>query len=63
MANSLLKIDNKIVHEWANAVLNPIHMVAITPIHTIAITPNRTVVKGCANFTRIYGYTNTTAVT
>ena len=55
MANALLKIDHKIVHEWANAVL--------TPIHTVAITPNRTVLQGCANVVRTYGHTNTKTVT
>ena len=63
MANALLKIDHKIVHKWANAVLTPIHTVAITPIHTVAITPNRTVVQGFSNGERTYGHTNTTTVT
>ena len=43
MANDLLKIEHQIVHKWDNAVLTPIHTVAVTPIHTIIITPNRTV--------------------
>ena len=51
MENSLLKIDHKIVHEWSNAVL--------TPIHTVATTPNRTFLQGCANFVCTYGHTNT----
>ena len=38
MENSLLKTDQKIVHKWANAVLAPIHTVAVTPIHVVAIT-------------------------
>ena len=38
MANALLKINHKIVHECANDVLMPIHTVAITPINTVAIT-------------------------
>ena len=38
MANALIKIDHKIVHKWANAVLAPIHTVAVTPIHVVAIT-------------------------
>ena len=62
MSNALLKIDHNIVHEWANAVLTPIHAVEITPIHTVAITPNRTVLKGRANVVRMYGHTNTKTV-
>ena len=57
MENDLLKIDHKIVHEWANAVLTPIHTVEITPIHTVAIMPNRTVLQGCANV--VYTYVRT----
>ena len=49
MENALPKIDHKIVQKWANAVLTPIHKVAITTIHTVAIMPNRTVLQGCAN--------------
>ena len=63
MANALLKIYNKIVHKWANAVLTPIHTVAITPIRTVAITPNHTVLQGCANAVRTYGHTNNKTVT
>ena len=63
MENSLLKIDHKIVHEWANAVLTPILAVAITQIHTVAITLNRTVLQECANIVRTYGHTNITTVT
>ena len=46
MENALLKIDHKIVHEWANPVL--------TPVHTVAIMPNRTVLQGCGNVVRMY---------
>ena len=49
MENALLKNDQKIVHEWAKAVLTPIYMVAITPINTVGITPSSTVLQGCAN--------------
>ena len=63
MENVLFKIDHKIVHEWCNDALTPIHMITITPIHMVAIPPNRTVVKRCANVVRIYGHTNTTKVT
>ena len=52
MENALLKNDHKIVHKWANAVLTPIHMVAVTPVHTLAISQNLTVLKGCANVVR-----------
>ena len=62
MENDLLKIDHKIVHEWANTVLIPFHTVVITPIHTYEITPNCTVVQGCANFVRTYGHTKNTTV-
>ena len=55
MENALLKIDHKIVHEWANDVL--------TPIHKVAITLNRTVVHGGANVVRTYGHTDITTVT
>ena len=55
MENALLKIYHKIVHEWANSML--------TPIHTVAIAPNCTSVQGCANVTRMYGHTNTKTVT
>ena len=58
MENALLKIDHKIVQEWANSALTPIHTVAIMPIHTVPITPNRTVVKGCANVVCTYGRTH-----
>ena len=63
MANSLIKIDHKIVQKWANSVLTPIHTVAVTPIHTVAITQNRTVLQGCANAVRAYGHTNTKTLT
>ena len=46
MVNILLKIDHKIVHKWANAIVTPIHTAIIVPIHTVAITPDRTVVQG-----------------
>ena len=54
MENALLKIDHNIVHKWANAVL--------TPIHTVAISQNRTVLQGCDNDLRTYGHTNTKTV-
>ena len=59
MANSLLKIDHKIVHKWSNAVLATIHTVTVTPIHTVAITQNRTVIQEFDNALRTYGHTNT----
>ena len=62
MANSLLKINHKIFHKWANAVLTPIYTVAITPNHTVPITPNHTVVQECANVVRMYEHTNTITV-
>ena len=55
MENALLKIDQKIVHKWANTVL--------TPTHTVAITSNRTVVQGFDNVVLTYRHTNTTSVT
>ena len=53
LANVLLAINHKILHEWYNAVLTPIHMVAITQ--------NRTVVQGFANAvsTDVQAYTTT----
>ena len=63
MANALLKIDKKIVHKWANAVLMPIHTVAVILVHTVAIRQNRTVLQGCDNAVRTYGHTNTKTVT
>ena len=63
MANALLKIDQKIVKKWANAVLMPIHTVAVTPVHMVAITQNRNVLQGCGNVVRTYGHTNTKTVT
>ena len=63
MANTLLKIDQDIVHKWANAVLTPIHTVAVTPVHMVEIRKNRTVPQGCANFVRTYVHTNTKTVT
>ena len=62
MENSLLKIDHKIMHKWANAVLTPIHTFSITPIHTPAITPNHTVLQECDNVVRTYRHTNTITV-
>ena len=50
MANFLLKIGHKIVHECTNAVLTTTHMVAITPNHTV--------VQGRANIVRTYGQTH-----
>ena len=41
MSNALLKIDHKVVQEWENSVLTPIHMVALMTNHTV--------VKGCSN--------------
>ena len=55
MSNALLKIDHKIMHEWANAV--------ITPIHTVEITQNSTVLQGCSNGVCTFGHTNTITVT
>ena len=55
MENAILKIGYKVMHKWADAV--------IVPIHTVAITPNRTVVQGCDNFVCSYRHTNTTTVT
>ena len=55
MVNALLKIDHKIVHEYSNA--------ALTPIYMVAVTPNRTVVQGCDNAVYTYRHTNTTTVT
>ena len=63
MENDLLQIDHKIVHEWANDVLTPIHTVSTTPIHIFAITPNCTLVQECDNVVRMYGHKNTTTVT
>ena len=61
--NALIKTDQKIVQKWSNAVLTPIHTVAVTPVHTVAISKNHTVMQGCANFVRTYGHTNTKTVT
>ena len=63
MENALLKINQKIVHKWANAVLTPIHTVAVTPIHTVSIKQNHTVLQGCANAVHTYRHTNTKKVT
>ena len=52
MENALLKTNQKIVHKWANAVLTPIHTVAVMPVHTLAIKQNRTVLQGCDNVVR-----------
>ena len=49
MENNLLNFDQKIVHICANAILTPMHTVAIMPIHTVAITQKRTLLQGCAN--------------
>ena len=54
MENAIIKINHKIVHKWANAMLTSIHTVGITPIHTVAITQNRTVLQGCGNVVRTY---------
>ena len=50
MANALLKIIQKIVHKRANAVLTPIHKVAVMPVHIVAIRENDTVLQGCVNY-------------
>ena len=63
MANALLKVDQKIVHKLANAVLTPIDTVAVTPVHTVEILQNLTVMQGCDNVVRTYGHTNTKTVT
>ena len=63
MANALHKIDQNIVHKWANAVLTPIHTVAFTPVHTVAIRQDRTVLQECANVVGTYRHTNTKTVT
>ena len=63
MANALLKLDQKIVHKWANAVLTPIHTVAVTPVHLVPIRQNRTVLQGCDNIVHTYRHTNTKTVT
>ena len=46
MTNDLPKIDHKIVHKWANAMLTQIHTVAVTPVHTVAIRKNVLFCKG-----------------
>ena len=43
MANALIKTEQNIVQKWANAVLMPIHTVAVTPVHTVATSQKRTV--------------------
>ena len=58
MANSLLKIDHKILHKWANDVLTPIHTVISTPVHTVAIRQNCNVMQGCDNVVRTYVWTH-----
>ena len=63
MENYLLQIDHKIVNEWANYILTPIHTVAVTPVHMIAIRKNRTVLQGYDDVVRTYGHTNTKTVT
>ena len=66
MSNALLKTNQEIVHKWANAVLMPIHTVAVTPVHTVVIRQNRTVTQGCANgvctYVRTHKYQNSTAL-
>ena len=62
MENALLKIDNKIVHKWANAVLTPIHTVSITLIHTVTIMQNRNVLQGCDNAVQTHKYQNSNVV-
>ena len=63
MANTLLKIDYKIVHKWANTVLTPIHTVAITPLHMVEIPKNLTVLKGYDNVIHTYIHKNTKTLT
>ena len=63
MENSLVKTNQKIVHQWANAVLTPIRIVAVMPVNTVAIRQNRYVLQGCANVVCTYGHTNTKTVT
>ena len=63
MENALLKIDQNIVHKWANVVLTPNHTVAVTPVHTVVIRKNCTVMQGCANLVHTYGHTNTKTLT
>ena len=79
MENILLKNDLKILQEWADSVLTPIHkvvtaliqtiaitpihMVAVTPIHTVTIKQNRTVLQGCANVVHKYRHTKNKTVT
>ena len=58
-----LKMDHKIVHKWANAMITPIHTVATTPIHTVAITKNRDDLQGCDNVVHTYGHKYTKTVT
>ena len=62
MPNALLKIDQNIVHKWANAALKPVHTVTVTPVHTVAIRQNRNVLQGCANVVRTYEQINTKTV-
>ena len=62
MANVLLKIDQKIVNKWANAVITLIHTVSVTPVHMLPIRKNCTVLQGCDNVVRTYGHTNTKTV-
>ena len=55
MANEILKIDHKVMQEWANSVL--------TPNHTVALTPNHKVVQDCDNVVRKCGHTKPTTLT
>ena len=55
MVNAELKINNMILHEWANTVL--------IPIHTVAIIPKCTAVQGCDIFICMYEQTNIKTVT
>ena len=63
MANALLKIDQKIVHKRANAVLTPIQTVAVMPVHTVAIRKNHNVLQRCSNVVRMHGHTKTKTLT
>ena len=47
------------MHKWANAVLTPIHTVAVTPVHIVAIRKNRTVLQGRDNAVCTYVRTDT----
>ena len=52
MENTLLKIDQKFVHEWENSLL--------LSNHTVVLTPNHTVLQGYINVICTYGNTKPT---